>query len=194
MTTVPEGSVVHPPQPGVPGVVRTIEVARGAGSGPTRLAAFDAALACAGVADFNLVRLSSVIPAATTVVPVGSRVAGVSGEWGDRVYVVLAEMRVDGPGQQAWAGLGWVQEPRSGKGLFVEHEGHSEEAVRRDLQRSLAWVAASRGLAFDSPRYEVQGVECGEAPACALVVAVYGSDRWTQPVVNLPWLPPFSSG
>ena len=42
-----------------------IHLASGVGSGPTELAAFDAALAAAGVANYNLLYLSSVIPPAS---------------------------------------------------------------------------------------------------------------------------------
>jgi len=39
-----------------------IVVSRGTGEGPTPLAAFDKALLAAGVENYNLIRLSSVIP------------------------------------------------------------------------------------------------------------------------------------
>lgn len=39
-----------------------IVITRGTGGAPTELAAFDAALQKAGVAHFNLIRLSSLIP------------------------------------------------------------------------------------------------------------------------------------
>ena len=42
----------------------TITLSTGTGEGPTPLAAFDAALVDAGVADHNLICLSSVIPPA----------------------------------------------------------------------------------------------------------------------------------
>ncbi|MEZ3115550.1 pyruvoyl-dependent arginine decarboxylase [Halobaculum sp. MBLA0147] len=44
-----------------------IHVAAGVGHGPTELSAFDAALADAGVGDYNLVTVSSVVPADGTV-------------------------------------------------------------------------------------------------------------------------------
>ena len=40
-----------------------IQIGSGVGLGPTKMAAFDAALHQAGVANYNLLRLSSVIPA-----------------------------------------------------------------------------------------------------------------------------------
>lgn len=170
--------------------IRTIEVATGVGSGPTKLAAFDAALQSAGVGNFNLITLSSVIPPATTVTPIDEALTHPDAEWGDRLYVVMAEMRVDQPGQQAWAGVGWTQERESGKGLFVEHEGHSEAEVRRDLEATLTSIAASRDEVFGAREYAVQGTVCRDEPACALVVAVYGSAPWprrvSEPVISLP--------
>ena len=44
-----------------------IRVTAGSGKGRTALAAFDSALRAAGVADHNLVRLSSVIPAKASI-------------------------------------------------------------------------------------------------------------------------------
>jgi len=164
-------------------------VASGVGSGPTKLAAFDAALQSAGVGNFNLITLTSVIPAGTTVTPTDEALNPPGAQWGDRLYVVIAEMRVDQPGRQAWAGVGWTQEPGSAKGLFVEHEGHSEAEVRHDLEATLTSIARSRDEGFGPPEYALQGTLCRDAPACALVVAVYGSapwpDRVSEPVINL---------
>ncbi|MDQ3573546.1 MAG: pyruvoyl-dependent arginine decarboxylase [Actinomycetota bacterium] len=171
------------------GPIRTIEVTTGVGSGPTKLAAFDAALRGAGVANFNLVTLSSVIPPGTDVAPVEEGASRSRGEWGDRLYVVMAEMRVDEPGEQAWAGVGWVQEPCSGKGLFAEHEGQSEAVVRHDLEASLASLADARPEIFGPPGYAVEGTVCGDEPACAVAVAVYGAAPWPPPASYYPLNP-----
>ena len=56
----------------------TIRVSAGSGKGRTKMAAFDSALRNAGVADHNLVRLSSVIPAGSVVLP-GLPVRAVTG-------------------------------------------------------------------------------------------------------------------
>src|SRR4051794_24371993 len=63
----------------------TIRVAAALGSGPTQLAAFDAALRATGVADFNLVRLSSIIPPHSTMITSESAI-DIVGECGDRLY------------------------------------------------------------------------------------------------------------
>ncbi|MDQ3679055.1 MAG: pyruvoyl-dependent arginine decarboxylase [Actinomycetota bacterium] len=175
---------------GTRGPTRTIEVTTGVGAGPTKLAAFDAALRGADVANFNLIVLSSVIPPGADVVPVDQGAARSRGQWGDRLYVVMAEMRVDEPGEQAWAGIGWVQEPCSGKGLFVEHEGQSEARVRHDLEASLASLAGGRSEVFGPPGYAVEGTVCRNEPACAVAVAVYGAAPWpppaSYPVISRP--------
>lgn len=160
---------------------RTIEVSCGTGTGPTTLAAFDGALRDAGIANFNLIRLSSVVPPGTDVVPMTGPVSPIKGEWGDRLYCVYAEMRVDTPGAEAWAGIGWVQNEETGKGVFVEHEGHSEDEVRDDIEASLGALVKGRpDTAFGPPRYVLHGARSDDGtPTCALAVAVYETATWT---------------
>ena len=160
--------------------VRTIEISCGTGTGPNTLAAFDGALVATGIANYNLLRLSSVIPPATNVVPTTGPVSDPGGEWGDRLYVVMAEQRVTEPGAEAWAGIGWVQNQETGKGLFVEHEGHAEEEVRGDILDSLgALVAARPRESFGDPQFVLHGATCDGTPTCALAVAVYESASWS---------------
>ena len=160
--------------------LRTIEVIRSSGTGPTTLAAFDAALIDAGIANFNLLRLSSVIPPDTEVVPALGRATRATGEWGDRLYVVMAEICADRPGREAWAGIGWVQDEESGKGLFVEHEGHDERRVRGDIEQSLATLVAGRPEhRFGPVQSVVHGVRCIDDPVCGMVTAVYESEPWS---------------
>ena len=157
-----------------------IHVASGLGNGPTKLSAYDAALNAAGVANFNLLRLSSVIPPKSEIVEhKNGPVPSVPGEWGDKLYVVMAEERVDTPNVEAWAGIGWVQDKKTGKGLFVEHEGNSEEAVRRDITQSLEALMATRNVDFGNISMHVVGRVCSHNPVCALVVAVYQSKGWS---------------
>src|SRR5262245_11871721 len=97
-------------------------LASAVGRGSTELGAFDAALVAAGAANFNVVRLSSVIPPHSEVVQVERCPFAEEGTWGDRLYAVYAEQRTSVPGEQVWAGVGWCQDPKTGRGLFVEHE------------------------------------------------------------------------
>ncbi|HEX8003682.1 MAG TPA: pyruvoyl-dependent arginine decarboxylase [Mycobacteriales bacterium] len=163
-----------------PSRLRTIEIACGTGHGPNTLAAFDGALLATGIANYNLLRLSSVIPPETEIRPMTGPVSDPGGEWGDRLYVVMAEMRVTEPGDEAWAGIGWVQEAETGKGLFVEHEGHSENDVRGDILDSLGALVAGRpGETFGPPHFVLHGAVCDGTPTCAMAVAVYEPASWS---------------
>ena len=158
-----------------------IHVAAGVGSGPTELSAFDAALNHAGIANYNLIRLSSVIPPASEIIvhDTGAIPADtMPGNWGDRLYVVMAEQRAEHPNAEAWAGVGWVQDKSTGKGLFVEHEGNSEASVRRDIEQSLEALMATRKVDFGPIHMKVVGETCEHLPVCAMVVAVYQASDW----------------
>lgn len=153
-----------------------IHVSTGIGEGPTPPAAFDAALRSAGVANYNLLCLS-------TVIPTGSRIQRAklvtpASEYGNRLYVVLARQHEAQRGKAAWAGLGWTQDQASGRGLFVELHGSSLSQVESDIQASLEAMKAARNIPYGEIESEIVGIECREKPVCALVVAVYRSEDW----------------
>lgn len=180
-------------------------VSSGIGVGPTKLAAFDAALREAGVANYNLLHLSSVIPPGSTLAVLepeshdrigpGLEVTAEEhgehqqfGTWGDRLYVVMAEIRVERPHEEAWAAVGWVQERSTGKGLFVEHVGHSETQVRSDVEASLESLTKGRpDVDFAAPAALVRGTVCIDEPTCALVIAAFEAEPWRgEDVITLP--------
>ena len=156
----------------------TIQVVAGVGFGPTKLAAFDSALREAGIADRNLVPLSSIIPAGALVeTPEGKGEA--PGKWGDRLYVVMAQSRVDTRYEEAVAGLGWMQETGNGRGVFVEHVGHTEREVRRDVLATLGALAEGRpDVRFGAPELVIRTTVCAGEPSCAVVAAVFEADPW----------------
>ncbi|HVT64058.1 MAG TPA: pyruvoyl-dependent arginine decarboxylase [Mycobacteriales bacterium] len=154
-----------------------IAVSSAVGTGPTALAAFDHALYGAGVANFNLLALSSVVPPGAEIVEERPDVS--AGTWGDRLYVVMAEQRVVEHNVEAWAGIGWVQDPDGGRGLFVEHHGNSERAVCEDITASLKALMITRGVDWEPIRMSVVGDRCENDPICALVVATFKSESWT---------------
>jgi len=156
-----------------------IHVGSGTGTGPTTLAAFDSALNDVGIANYNLLLLSSVIPPQTDVTIHDGRISeAMPGTWGDRLYVVMAEQRTDTAGEEVWAGVGWVQDPETGRGLFVEHEGHSESKVRDDIRKTLGALMETRKVDFGPIHMQVVGTTCTDEPACAMVVAVYQASDW----------------
>jgi arginine decarboxylase len=154
-----------------------IHVSAGVGIGPTELSAFDQALVHAGVANYNLIYLSSVLPPDSQVV-VTERPEPIAGNWGDRLYVVMAQKRTSQRNAEVWAGIGWMQDPKTKQGLLVEHEGHSEDEVRADISHSLTALARNRHMEFGTPRMRVVGTKCTDLPTCALVVAVFESVSW----------------
>jgi arginine decarboxylase len=155
-----------------------IKIAASVGAGPTKLSAFDKALFSAGVANYNLLCLSSVIPPSSQIRVYEGAADVVDGEWGDKLYVVKAEYRQDVVGKEAWAGIGWVQDSETDKGLFVEHEGETRESVESDIRNSLTTLMKTRGIDFGEINMKVSGVVCESEPVCALVLAVYESDGW----------------
>jgi len=155
-----------------------IHIALGVGSGPTKMAAFDAALQAAGAANYNLIRLSSIIPPDSKIIEEDGPISRPPGKWGDRLYVVMAEHRVDTPNVEAWAGVGWVQNEKTGEGLFVEHEGANEATVRRDIEQSMNALIETRDKEFGPLNMKVTGITCSHEPVCAVVIAVFQASGW----------------
>lgn len=155
-----------------------IYVTTGTGQAPTELAAFDRALLDGGVANHNLIPLSSMIPPGAEVV---TEESGHEDSWGQVLYVVLAQHRESRIGVEAWAGLGWVQDEESGRGMFVEHDGGNQRSVEAQIEASLHSMIASRGMAFGPVQMAIVGLTCEILPVCAVVAAVYGGPHGWGP-------------
>jgi arginine decarboxylase len=153
-----------------------IQITAGIGSGPTELAAFDDALVKTGVANYNLIQLSSMIPPKAELEEIDK--AAPPGEWGDRLYVVVAQERTSIPNEEAWAGIGWVQQKKTSKGMFVEHHGASQAQVKRDINDTMKALVESRNEEFGPIQMRLAGTKCSHKPVCALAVAVYEPDGW----------------
>jgi arginine decarboxylase len=153
-----------------------IVLARGLGRGPTPLAAFDAALLDAGVANYNLLCLSSVIPPGAAIVR--RRWRAPTPDWGQRLYCVLSQARETQPGRAVHAGIGWVHDKHEGNGLFVELHDHDHGRLERDLRATLEAMQRQRGITLGPVHTEIASVSCEGDPVCALVIAVYASAPW----------------
>ena len=153
-----------------------IIITTGTAEGPTAVAAFDAALRRAGVENYNLIPLSSIIPPDSTI----ERATFVTpfDEYGHRLYVVMARSDADVIGTEAWAGVGWTQEPETGRGLFVELHESSRHAVEEAIETTLVSMMASRRRVYMPIQSEVTGIVCCGKPVCAVVIAVYQSEGW----------------
>lgn len=110
-----------------------IEIVWGTGEGRTNLSAFDAALSDAGIHNYNLVTLSSVIPENATVESVGEH----DRQWdvGELVAVILAENESNVTGETIAAGLGWATADEGG--IFFEAAAESSTNVEVLVERGI---------------------------------------------------------
>jgi arginine decarboxylase len=172
-----------------------VSVAAGVGRGPTAMASYDAALAGAGVHNYNLVTVSSVVPADATVEavetapdlgPAGGRLTVVQGRAtaeptesvGSEVTaepVVNAESEEsDASEDHVVAGLGWATGP--GPGLFYEADGSDPATVRDRIDRGLDAGAALRDWTLTDREVTLAvGSVQPDAHVTAVVVAAYGT-------------------
>ncbi|TMT87780.1 pyruvoyl-dependent arginine decarboxylase [Haloterrigena sp. H1] len=154
----------------------TIRVVWGTASGPTAMSSYDAALADAGVENYNLVSVSSVIPAETYVEAVGT--APDLGPAGERLTVVEARATTAGPGR-ASAALAWSQSVDDGPGLFYETSGEMDrEDVERRVREGLAAGQELRDWEFTDPRVAIESSQADSGRyTTAVVLAVYGDSE-----------------
>ncbi|ADD04942.1 pyruvoyl-dependent arginine decarboxylase [Natrialba magadii ATCC 43099] len=154
----------------------TIRIVQGSASAPTKMASYDAALADAGVENYNLVAVSSVIPADVDVEAVGT--APNLGPAGERLTVVEARATTAGPGQVS-AALAWSRSADRGPGLFYEV---ADETDSDDVEhRVLEGLAAGQDLRDWEFGDSSVAVEHSQAEAgvytTSLVLAVYGESE-----------------
>ena len=162
-----------------------INITGGIGEGKTTLSAFDNALLQAGVHNYNLITLSSIIPTGATIVVRKPTV--LPEEYGYRLYVVRADQRSRESGKWIGAALGWYQ-LSNGAGMFVEHETieDTESAVIDGLnlkvKQSLSDLCQNRKIAFSSKnmRIKISHTQVKQLAACVLVLAVFQSEPWQE--------------
>lgn len=161
-----------------------IKVVTGVGTGKTTLSAFDGALKDAGVYNYNLITLSSIIPPLAKVYKIKNYKAPLE-EYGYKLYVIKADIRSEEVGKYIAAGLGWYQ-LEDGRGVFVEHEikGETKVAVESEInlriKNSLKDLARFRRVKFDESkiRFAISLTQIKDSPTCVLVLAVYKSESW----------------
>jgi len=124
---------------------------KGVGIHREKLASFELALRDAGIAKFNLVRVSSIFPAKCRIL---TRKRGLELlQPGQIVYVVLSETATNEPGRQMAASIG-LAVPADGQqyGYLSEHHSFGETDEKAgDYAEDLAatMLATTLGLEFD---------------------------------------------
>lgn len=102
---------------------KAVSVVAGSGEGRTELTAFDRALMDAGIANLNFLRVTSILPADTAIIPVP---AFIPGTLAPAVYARIASHT---PGERIAAAVA-VGLSRGGYGVIMEysHNGTGENA------------------------------------------------------------------
>ena len=162
-----------------------ITVMAGRGEGNTTLSAFDTALKAAGMHNYNIIILSSVIPPESDVVV--KKWKNSPAEHGKKLYTVLAEKRTDLLGRTVSAGIAWYQ-TKDGRGVFAEHTDmienlNTKEAelnVVNKLEATIKDLCVNRNYKFDKRNFKllITSAEVKNKPTCALVAAVYESQAF----------------
>lgn len=163
-----------------------IQIVTAVGEGSTSLASFDCALQNAGVSNYNLIPLSSVIPPNSTIEVVEKYVTPEE-DFGKRLYVVKAEQRSEKVGECIGAGIGWYQ-LEDGRGFFVEHEakGLTREEVNENLsyliENTLRDMCTNRNIKFQpNDMFMLRDSKISEKQhECQLVLAVYQHQEWDK--------------
>ena len=154
---------------------RRIYITNGIGEGKTKISAFDKALAQAGVANYNLIYLSSVIPE-NSIVEL-KKMKSKESEYGKRCYVVIARSDQNIPKKEAWAGLSWTQD-KDGKGLFAEHHSDSKKKLLSLIRNTLPEMKTRRNYKYGKINSSIVGITCKEKAVCAVSIAFFKSENW----------------
>jgi arginine decarboxylase len=118
-----------------------IDIVWGKSEGKTLLSAFDRALLNAGIHNFNLIPLSSVIPPQSVIHETGTYTS--SDRVGEILYVVISSLSSHKSNALISAGLGWVQTQEGG--LLIESKGEfSREECEEEIRVGLTEMMEAR--------------------------------------------------
>lgn len=124
---------------------------RGVGRHRNNLQSFEVALRSAGIAQCNLVKVSSIFPAGCKIIPAKAGLKEIQG--GQITFVVLAEERTSEPNRLVCAGIGLAIPAEQGRfGYISEHHGFGMTEERcgdfvEDMAASM--LASTVGVEFD---------------------------------------------
>lgn len=123
----------------------------GVGFAKTELNAFDAALLSAKVGNFNLVKISSILP------PYAIKKSSVSVQLGAVLHTAYATLLCDKQGQVISSGIGIaIPNDRSLPGVIMEYSSfHEQHTTRQKLQEMLITAMNIRGIIDYSTDYFV---------------------------------------
>jgi len=131
--------------------------------------AFDRALMDAGIGEYNIVGVSSVLPKGIR------KVKRIDLPRGTILHCVLASMRGTG-GETISSGIAYAFRSDGQGGYVVEAHGHLDASSTRDLlRRKIDEMASLRGIRIEKVEYVVEeiSVPMGSYGACVAVLALF---------------------
>jgi arginine decarboxylase len=132
-------------------IPKKLFLTKGVGKHKEKLASFEAALRNAGIAPFNIVRVSSILPPGAKVLPKTKGIQHLSP--GEIVYSVMAECATSEPHRLIAASIGVaIPKDRSQYGYLSEYHSFGETELRAgDKAEDLAaqMLATTLGVPFD---------------------------------------------
>jgi arginine decarboxylase len=134
--------------------------------------AFDLALAKVGLQNYNLIKISSVIPKDAKVIQV-EKYENPNKKVGDVLHVVISEKFSDVKGQRITCGLGWMLADEGG--VFYEESllDSSIEMVEKKLLEGLEDAKKIREWNWiGKPKMKIEE-HAIEKNGCVIVIAVY---------------------
>ncbi len=172
-------------------IPRKLFLTRGVGVHREKLSSFEMALREAGIAQFNLVRVSSIYPPNCRIVP---REEGLQLlQPGEVVFAVIAEMATNEPGRRVAASIG-VARPadRDKYGYLSEHHSFGQtEQEAGDYAEDLAatMLATTLGIPFDADKdynerreQYLMGGEIVDTTSLTVAVTAESGGVWTTVV------------
>ena len=132
-------------------VPKELFLTKGVGRAKEKLASFESALRHAGIAEYNLVRVSSIFPPGCRVIPRARGMQKLSA--GQILFVVIAEASTDEPNRLISSSIGMATpRDRSKFGYLSEYHGYGfKEEKAGDYAEDLAaqMLASTLGISFD---------------------------------------------
>jgi arginine decarboxylase len=172
-------------------IPRKMFLTRGAGVHKEKLTSFEMALREAGIAKFNLVRVSSIFPPGCKIV---DREEGLTLlQPGEIVFAVIAEMSSNEPGRRIASSIGIARPADTDKyGYLSEHHTYGQtELEAGDYAEDLAatMLATTLGLPFDAEKdynarkeQYLMGGEIVDTTSITMAVTAEPGGVWTTVV------------
>jgi arginine decarboxylase len=172
-------------------IPRKLFLTRGVGVHREKLTSFEMALREAGIAHFNLVRVSSIFPPNCKIVTKEEGLPLLQA--GEIVFAVLAEMSTNEPGRRIASSIGVARPADTDKyGYLSEHHTYGQtEQEASDYAEDLAatMLATTLGIQFDAEKdynerkeQYMMGGEIVDTTSITMAVTAHPGGVWTTTI------------